>query len=90
MCETAQIVTYPQGVSKGFHLDVTRETTTAASITFLNDNFVGGEAVVEGVKITPLLGRTYYFDGKMYQHAVLNVIKGIRNTLSLWYTRGPK
>ena len=47
-----------------------------ASITFLNDDLVGGEAVVEGVKITPLLGRTYYLDGKEHKHAVMNVIKG--------------
>ena len=69
-------------------MDTARKTTTGASITFLNDNFKGGEAVVEGIEITPILGRTYYFDGNMYQHAVLNVIKGSRHTLGLWYNYG--
>jgi len=86
--EAAQIITYPTGISKPFHLDTARKTTTGASITFLNDNFKGGEAVVEGIEITPILGRTYYFDGNMYQHAVLNVIKGSRHTLGLWYNYG--
>ncbi len=86
--EAAQIITYPIGISKPFHLDTARKTTTGASITFLNDNFKGGEAVVEGIEITPILGRTYYFDGNMYQHAVLNVIKGSRHTLGLWYNYG--
>lgn len=80
-----QIVKYPTGVSKGFHFDTGRDNTTGASITFLNDDLVGGEAVVEGVKITPVLGRTYYLDGKEYKHAVMNVIKGNRYTVSVWY-----
>ena len=82
-----QIVEYPTGVSKGFHFDNGRDNTSAASITFLNDDLVGGEAVVEGVKITPLLGRTYYLDGKEHKHAVMNVIKGSRYTISVWYER---
>ena len=86
--EWAKIISYPTGSSMSFHLDTSRETTTGASITFLNDDFVGGEAIVEGIKISPLAGRTYYFDGKIYKHAVLNVIKGIRHTLSIWYKNG--
>ena len=86
--ELAQIVTYPTGSSLHFHFDEARETTTGASITFLNDGFVGGEAALEAIKISPLTGRTYYFDGKMYKHGVLNVIKGVRHTLSVWYKNG--
>ena len=86
--ESAQIITYPTGVSKSFHLDGARETTTGTSVTFLNDDFVGGEPMIEGIKISPIAGRTYYIDGKMYQHAVLNVIKGSRHTLTVWYNDG--
>ena len=86
--ELAQIVTYPTGSSLHFHFDEARETTTGASITFLNDGFVGGEAALEAIKISPLTGRTYYFDGKMYKHGLLNVIKGVRHTLSVWYKNG--
>jgi|TARA_R100001530_G_scaffold9585_2_gene9683 hypothetical protein len=81
-----QIVKYPTGVSKGFHFDTGRDNTTGASITFLNDDLVGGEAVVEGVKITPVLGRTYYMENN-YKHAVMNVIKGSRYTISVWYEK---
>tara|TARA_R100001530_G_C4234417_1_gene133561 strand:+ start:152 stop:625 length:474 start_codon:yes stop_codon:yes gene_type:complete len=84
--EWCQVITYPTGSSKMFHFDKARDSTTGASITFLNDNFVGGQAIVEGIEITPIVGRTYYFDGRMYKHGVLNIIKGIRYTLSIWYT----
>tara|TARA_R100000654_G_scaffold75086_1_gene111184 strand:- start:1342 stop:1800 length:459 start_codon:yes stop_codon:yes gene_type:complete len=84
----SQIIVYPTGSSKNFHIDNASEDTTGTSVTFLNDDFVGGEAVVEGVQITPIKGRTYYIDGKMYKHAVLNVIKGSRFTLTSWYKRG--
>ena len=86
--EWAQIVSYPLEASMPFHFDHARKTTTGASITFLNDNFIGGEAIVQAIKISPIEGRTYYFDGKMYKHAVLNVVKGIRHTLSIWYKNG--
>ena len=77
-----------QGSSKNFHLDTASEKTTGTSVTFLNDDFIGGEAVIEGVQIAPIKGRTYYMDGKVYKHAVLNVIKGARFTLTSWYKRG--
>jgi|TARA_R110001599_G_scaffold343324_1_gene565850 hypothetical protein len=83
----SQIIAYPTGSSKGFHLDDVSEMTTGTSITFLNDDIIGGEAVVEGVQITPVKGRTYFIDGKIYKHSVLNVIKGTRITLTSWYKR---
>jgi len=83
----SQIIAYPTGSSKGFHIDDVSEETTGTSVTFLNDNIVGGEAVVEGVNIAPLKGRTYFIDGRMYKHSVLNVIKGSRLTLTSWYKK---
>tara|TARA_R100000900_G_C3270081_1_gene151506 strand:+ start:173 stop:613 length:441 start_codon:yes stop_codon:yes gene_type:complete len=83
----SQIISYPTGSSKSFHIDDVSEGTTGTSVTFLNDDIVGGEAIVEGVSITPLKGRTYFIDGKMYKHSVLNVIKGTRLTLTSWYKR---
>ena len=83
----SQIVVYDTGCSKNFHLDHASDKTTGTSVTFLNEDFVGGEAIVEGVQIVPIKGRTYYMDGKMYKHAVLNVIKGARYTLTCWYKK---
>lgn len=80
-----EIVKYPTSSSKTFHFDNTRETTTGASITYLNDDFIGGQTVVEGVSVQPLAGRTVYFNGKEFKHNVMNVIKGSRYTISIWY-----
>ena len=85
--EYSQVISYPTGSSKGFHIDDASKETTGTSVTFLNDDIIGGEAVVEGVHITPVKGRTYFIDGKMYKHSVLNVIKGTRITLTCWYKR---
>ena len=83
----SQIVVYDTGCSMNFHLDQASDKTTGTSVTFLNEDFAGGEAIVEGVQIAPIKGRTYYMDGKMYKHAVLNVIKGARYTLTCWYKK---
>jgi hypothetical protein len=83
------ITLYPQGVSKPFHFDVARYTTTGSSITYLNDNFVGGQTVIGGVSVQPLVGRTVYFDGKADSHCVMDVVKGNRYTLSTWYGTEP-
>lgn len=83
----SQIISYPTGSSKSFHIDDVSEATTGTSVTFLNDDIVGGEAIVEGVSITPIKGRTYFIDGRMYKHSVSNVIKGTRLTLTSWYKK---
>ena len=87
--QNIEIVKYPQDASKSWHYDLSRETTTGASITYLNDNYIGGHTIIEGVDVTPLQGRTVYFDGQEHKHAVSNVIKGCRYTLSIWYGYDP-
>ncbi|CAR63336.1 hypothetical cyanophage protein [Synechococcus phage S-RSM4] len=83
--QNVEIVKYPHGAHKNFHKDRTRKTTTGASITYLNDNYIGGQTIIEGVDVQPLSGRTVYFDGMEFRHAVSNIIKGDRYTLSMWY-----
>lgn len=83
------ITEYPTGVSKPFHYDVARVTTTASSITYLNDDFIGGQTVIDGITVQPLTGRTVYFNGKTQNHCVMDVIKGSRYTLSMWYGNKP-
>ena len=83
--QNVEIVKYPCGACKVFHKDRTRKTTTGASITYLNDNYIGGHTVIEGVDVQPLSGRTVYFDGMEFRHGVSNVIKRDRYTLSMWY-----
>jgi len=88
--ENAEIVKYPQGSSKCYHYDVSRKSTQAASITYLNDDYIGGQTVISGVNVQPLSGRTVYFDGTSNRHCVENVLKGDRYTLSLWYGNNPE
>ncbi len=83
--QNVEIVKYPCGAAKGFHYDTTRQTTTGASITYLNDDYIGGNTVIGGVDVQPMMGRTVYFDGCEFRHAVSNVIKGDRYTISSWY-----
>jgi len=83
--QEVEIVKYPCGAHKNFHYDKARKTTTGASITYINDGYIGGNTIIEGVDVQPISGRTVYFDGKKYRHAVSNVIKGDRYTLSMWY-----
>lgn len=83
--QNVEIVKYPCGAHKNFHKDKTRSTTTAASITYLNDDYIGGHTIIEGVDVQPLSGRTVYFDGREFRHGVSNVIKRDRYTLSMWY-----
>lgn len=83
--QNAEIVKYPCGSHKNFHKDRTRKTTTGASITYLNDDYIGGHTIIEGIDVQPLSGRTVYFDGMEFRHAVSNVIKRDRYTLSMWY-----
>ena len=86
--EYCNITTYSKDSAMHFHKDATREETTGTSVTFINDDFQGGQGVVEGVTIDPLVGRTYYFDGQKLRHGVLNVIKGVRKVILIWYTNG--
>ena len=67
--------------------NIVQKVKNTINADFINEDFVGGEAIVEGVQIAPIKGRTYYMDGKMYKHAVLNVIKGARFTLTCWYKK---
>tara|TARA_A100001201_G_scaffold111558_2_gene95583 strand:- start:348 stop:872 length:525 start_codon:yes stop_codon:yes gene_type:complete len=87
--QNVEIVKYPCGAHKNYHYDSARPTTTGASITYLNDDYVGGHTVVEGVDVQPITGRTVYFDGLEFRHAVTNVIKRDRYTISMWYGSDP-
>jgi len=80
-----EVVRYPTSSAKQFHFDYPNPNKTAASITYLNDNYIGGQTVIDGVSVQPLSGRTVYFTGQDHRHCVMNVVKGCRYTLSIWY-----
>jgi len=86
--EGAQIVKWPVGSNQPFHHDDTREKTTFTSVTYLNDDFEGGETYFtsEDLMVKPKVGRTILFDGKKFEHGVKKITSGIRYTLAIWYS----
>ena len=85
-CEIAK---RPPGTGHPTHIDDVVDRTVFASITYLNDNFTGGETYfVDDLAVIPKTGRTLYFDGQCYAHGVHTVNDSDRYTLAIWYTNG--
>tara|TARA_R100001480_G_C4675806_1_gene174155 strand:+ start:222 stop:683 length:462 start_codon:yes stop_codon:yes gene_type:complete len=81
-----QLTHWPTGSFQKPHKDFASDITTLTSITYLNDDFVGGETCSEnGTVIKPKKGRTLFFDGQKYAHRVNRVEEGNRYTVSVWY-----
>ena len=82
----AQVAHWPKGSFQKPHKDFASPITTLTSITYLNDNFVGGETCFEdGTVIKPKKGRTIFFDGQRYTHSVNEIKEGDRYTVAVWY-----
>jgi hypothetical protein len=83
-----EIVHWPERSFQKFHKDFSSEKTVLTSITYLNDDFVGGETAFEdGTIIKPKKGRTLFFDGQHYTHKVNLIKKGNRYTVPVWYKK---
>jgi len=90
-CEEAifdwgQIVEWPIESHQPFHFDTASKNTVLSSITYLNNDFRGGETVfADGTQIAPVPGRTVFFNGNSYLHGVNCVTKASRFTIPIWY-----
>ena len=86
--ERGEIVKWPMGSYQDYHIDNTRESTTFTSLTYLNEDFEGGETdfITENFSVKPKVGRTILFDGKKFEHGVSKITEGIRYTFALWYS----
>jgi len=86
--EHIDIVKWPNDSYQNYHLDTARNTTVLTSISYLNDDFQGGETIInteeKAVKIVPTKGKTVFFDGLKYLHCV-NKVFGERYVLAIWY-----
>ena len=80
-----QIVKWPVGEFQGPHKDM--EYHCYSSIIYLNDNFKGGETIIDGTVIKPKSGLMVLFDGNNLMHSVNKIEKGIRYTMPCWYTK---
>jgi len=70
-----------------WHFDTTSNKTALTSITYLNDNFEGGETCFkDGTRVKPLVGRTIIFDGNYCKHSVAPS-SDTRFVMPIWYTQ---
>ena len=81
-----EIVHWPTLSCQAPHKDLSKPDTILTSITYLNDKFMGGETVVhDTLTVTPALGRTIIFNGKINTHHVNTITAGERWTMPIWY-----
>ena len=77
---------WPTFSRQDLHRDDKSEETAFTSITYLNCTYRGGETFFEdGTMVSPVVGRTVFFDGMKYLHGVKPISQGTRFTLSVWY-----
>ena len=85
--ECVRLVLWSKGSKQPLHFDKARDTTTLTSITYLNDDFVGGKTFFENeVVVKPETGKTVFFNGCKYKHGVSQVTSGFRYVLAVWYS----
>jgi len=78
-----EIVRWPSGASQKEHFDFEHHPYT--TILYLNDDFEGGETVVEHKPIIPEKNKLIGFEGNKIIHKVNEIKKGSRYTLPCWY-----
>lgn len=83
-----QIVEWEKNSYQNLHYDTASLETCFTSITYLNENFVGGETfMLNDLIVPPKKGRTVCFDGNYYYHGVNKILSGTRYTLPIWYKK---
>jgi len=80
--DNMEIVQWPTNSQMSPHYD---PGDRFAFIIYLNDNFTGGETVIDGVSISPKTGRLVLFNNGIYKHEVRQITEGTRYTLISWY-----
>lgn len=86
------------GTYMDMHFDTGTSFNTFTSVTYLNDDFEGGKTTIRphGEKtdrfdtfIVPKVGRTVFYDGAYFEHAVSEVKGSNRYTMPMWYVPLP-
>ena len=78
-----QIVKWPTGESQPEHKDFDYHPYT--SILYLNDDYTGGETIVDGTTIIPEKNKLIGFEGDKMTHSVNEITEGTRYTIPCWY-----
>ncbi len=80
------IVFWPTSSFKKMHRDgAVKKNNEWTSVCYLNDNFEGGETLIEDKKIKPKKGRLVVFPSKKLYHGVSVVRKFSRYTYISWW-----
>ena len=83
-----QIVKWMPNSFQDLHFDTTENDTVLTSITYLNENYEGGQTYFEeGTIFKPKKGRGLFFDGLYYKHGVTKVQSGVRYVIATWYAK---
>ena len=77
-----EIVRWPTGSKMDLHYDL---GDRLSFIIYLNDDFKGGETIIDNITITPKIGRIVLFSNGIYKHEVKKINVGNRYTLIAWY-----
>ena len=81
-----EVVRWLVDAFQDLHFDTSNKNTILTSITYLNDQYEGGQTFIhEDIEIIPKIGRTVIFNGQFYKHGVKKVLSGSRYTLPIWY-----
>jgi|TARA_Y100001937_G_C6977990_1_gene266384 hypothetical protein len=83
-----EIVKWPINSKQDLHIDDASKDTILSSITYLNDDFTGGQTHYEdGTTFKPKKGRSLFFNGTYYKHGVTPVSKNTRYVVASWYKK---
>ena len=66
-----------------YHKDFNHQKYT--SVVYLNDDFEGGETVVETIAIKPEVGKIVTFEGPKMHHGINEIKKASRFVVPVWY-----
>ena len=92
--QRAQLDCRHPGAMMNFHIDQVYSATAFTSVTYLNDDFEGGELVVRpygeesdgyDMVVKPRPGRTVFYNGGRLKHKVNEVVGGFRYSIPVWY-----
>lgn len=84
----SHLMFWPKHSFQNLHKDFTEADTTLTSITYLNDNFLGGITYFnDGTQFVPVQGRSVFFDGQYFNHGVSAVSQGERYVIATWYKK---
>ena len=81
-----QVMEYPTGSSMPFHNDHADTFDTATAVIFLDDDYTGGNLIVDDITFNANQGDAVLFNhSTSVWHGVSTVKTGIRTVLAVWF-----